>query len=931
MTVISPPMTEDVRYHRIFSWDCVEPKIIRALLVGAYEQTGQLDQVAKARRASDAVLRGSAHRVLGRPMASRHMSWALDVLRDNWLPYMPKSHLLEMAKSIQRTLAPTQRTTLPQDKAGLVHFVRARNNTENLRNIMRATFHQLHKKETPVRSGSSSKTGTAKFAVELQGEDASPLHQPADHQRRAWEGLNRLAAAKLPDRRAGLMILPTGAGKTYSATEWLLNYMDRRPGTRVLWIADRRELVDQAGRAFQAQADGMAPEFRRRMRVIHSGGSAATTLADPHLDIACVTRPSLLSPQGKAALGAFLRHPVVVVVDEAHHATSPTFVALLSSVRKQNPKSLIMGLTATPWPSGPGKVAQLRKQFPQTVIDVRVRDLVHSGFLAKPVMHTIETNSVMRLEDAELKAAISNDIPVQALSRLNTEHRNNLLVNSWKARKSRWGKTLVFACSIEHADALHHLFTTSGVQSSVVHSRSLEEIGPTLDRFRRGAGARVLVSVGMLLEGVDVPQARTAFIARPTTSRIVMRQMIGRVLRGEAAGGEAEANIVDLRDRWLTDIDVLAPIEVMPQEQQSVEAVDLERNPASPPRLLPGILDELSLKPIAEDIVERIRRAYEELNRELPYKWAMTSTILIGYFELNDENIPIFQHTRQGWDSLCRYTLSASKVPVPSTAAEFFEDLPAPRPHRSDLLAVCEFVQSEGVLPALVPIRSVLSIPQVVQALANAGPMTEAERTAWLRNRYEGSLARTAYGTYRDFAEAVHAQQLGGDDRHSTGIDVECPRAPSGGHKGVEAPAPRPSRLIEPIRVDAVTRGRALLKGVGEDGYAAFLSSIGEVPVARWTCHPVESTFAYFTYHPRSKAPWWPLIRINRSLQLIKRQVPDELLTYLVWHELCHFMLWGRSHDAEFRRLEALWPDATRLDYELDTLHERVAIGNAKR
>ena len=52
-------------------------------------------------------------------------------------------------------------------------------------------------------------------------------------------------------------------------------------------------------------------------------------------------------------------------------------------------------------------------------------------------------------------------------------------------------------------------------------------------------------------------------------------------------------------------------------------------------------------------------------------------------------------------------------------------------------------------------------------------------------------------------------------------------------------------------------------------------------------------------------------------------QITDELLQFLPWHELSHHLLPGRRHDAEFRRLESTWPDFTRLDYELDTLHQR--------
>ena len=57
-------------------------------------------------------------------------------------------------------------------------------------------------------------------------------------------------------------------------------------------------------------------------------------------------------------------------------------------------------------------------------------------------------------------------------------------------------------------------------------------------------------------------------------------------------------------------------------------------------------------------------------------------------------------------------------------------------------------------------------------------------------------------------------------------------------------------------------------------------------------------------------------------LQAPRAQISDELSEYLLWHELVHHVLPGRGHDAEFRRLEALWPNFAKLDHELDSIHE---------
>lgn len=60
----------------------------------------------------------------------------------------------------------------------------------------------------------------------------------------------------------------------------------------------------------------------------------------------------------------------------------------------------------------------------------------------------------------------------------------------------------------------------------------------------------MLINVNILTEGIDLPQTRTVFLARPTVSTILMTQMVGRALRGPAAGGTSSAYIVSFIDHW---------------------------------------------------------------------------------------------------------------------------------------------------------------------------------------------------------------------------------------------------------------------------------------------------------------------------------------------------------------------------------------------
>ena len=137
--------------------------------------------------------------------------------------------------------------------------------------------------------------------------------------------------------------------------------------------------------------------------------------------------------------------------------------------------------------------------------------------------------------------------------------RNRLIVDTYKKKRKEYGQTIVFAVNIDHAIALNKLFADSGVRSAYIVSAirdgitgvgiSREENQRNLEAFRRG-DLDVLINVNILTEGVDLPKTKTVFLARPTVSTILMTQMVGRALRGSAAGGTDTAYIVSFIDDW---------------------------------------------------------------------------------------------------------------------------------------------------------------------------------------------------------------------------------------------------------------------------------------------------------------------------------------------------------------------------------------------
>lgn len=394
----------------------------------------------------------------------------VDLLRQRWLPTLPPDDLELLVGEVQLSLSGAAAAAKFRNKPERIAFLRGRNRTESFCMRMRNGFIRAHKTKLPARRSSGTGGAVWDGIAELVGAGA-PARPPFPHQEDAWRGLTRLWRSE-GEPRAGLLVLPTGSGKTFTIATWLLRSLAESADLRALWIADQAELLEQAGREFVMISESMPADFVRSLRVIHGGAARVSTLSDPDADIACITRQSLA---GKARvahekhLREFLTRPTIVVVDEAHHAVAPTYQQLLGVIRQAQPTAMMVGLTATPWPQGQGMTKLLRGLFPVTIAAVDGATLIAEGQLARPVFRRVATQERIHAEDITL-SGLAQDIPAEQLEPLvNTQRRNDLVVRTWQEHQERWGKTLVYATTIGHADRLTELFEAAGATG---HRRS---------------------------------------------------------------------------------------------------------------------------------------------------------------------------------------------------------------------------------------------------------------------------------------------------------------------------------------------------------------------------------------------------------------------------------------------------------------------------
>ena len=405
------------------------------------------------------------------------------------------------------------------------------------------------------------------------GKSGINLYQ---HQKEAIKKMNEVI---LKDKEhaeyAGILVLPTGGGKTLTATYWLMqSILDK--GYKIVWLAHRHELLNQANNSFfKVSFNEISKTITSYNWRIISGQHDKPVNIKPHDDIIISSKTSLAKGE-KYFVDNWLKangNKVFLIIDEAHHATASEYRKVINLVKDNTKNFKMLGLTATPFRTAENEQGLLKKLFPDDIVyNVNLKQLIERHILSQPIFKSIQTNidmsELFRENDAdEALERIINDsfFDIETIGKgiakaiAENRTRNNAIVNEYVKNKHIYKQTLVFALNVDMAIALNALFNESGVRSAFVVSDirdlvtgvniSSKENEDKIQKFRDGK-LDVLVNVNILTEGTDLPMVQSVFLTRPTKSSILMTQMIGRALRGTEAGGTKEAYIVSFIDEW---------------------------------------------------------------------------------------------------------------------------------------------------------------------------------------------------------------------------------------------------------------------------------------------------------------------------------------------------------------------------------------------
>lgn len=396
---------------------------------------------------------------------------------------------------------------------------------------------------------------------------------PAPHQREALHKLDKWYKSTPAEPRGGILVLPTGGGKTFTACHFIC----RNPLSddfKVLWLAHTHHLLEQAFFSFGHLVGLIAePKSQLAARVVSGTiGHFPVHSIQPNDDIVVSSLQTVCNAINNRhqQLDRFLdstKGRLFVVFDEAHHAPAPSYRSLMQILRQRCPQMHLMGLTATPTYSEEKKRGWLLKLFPQGIIHQDApQKLMADGILARPVLEEAQTAFEANFDERDYEKWIgtNRDLPDSIVTSLaSNRERNAYIAECYVNQRKRYGKTIIFADRWVQCEQLSEMLKKRGVKAGAIFSHVDANPGSVEARNRRTAAENakvlqdfrdnkldVLINIRMATEGTDVPDVQTVFLTRQTTSQILLTQMVGRALRGPRFGGTDKAYIVSFIDNW---------------------------------------------------------------------------------------------------------------------------------------------------------------------------------------------------------------------------------------------------------------------------------------------------------------------------------------------------------------------------------------------
>jgi superfamily II DNA or RNA helicase len=315
------------------------------------------------------------------------------------------------------------------------------------------------------------------------------------------------------EHRSALVVMPTGSGKTFTAAHIVDKFL---PHGRVMWLAHRAELIYQAAAALH-DVTGAKVDVEMASETAKNGWLAAP--------IVCSSVQTQISGRKKRRMEYFDPSEFsLIVTDEAHHSCAASYRRTIEYYQ-QNPTLKSLGLTASPDRSDEQALGKL---YESVGFEYGINDAINDGWLTPIVQQSVYVEGLDFSDIGEVAGELNQGQLGEVM-----EFERNLhgIVNpTMELAGDR--KALVFCTTVAQAERSAEIFNRHKATSArVVTGGTPKEVRKQIFQEFHEGRFQYLTNVGVVTEGVDVPDIECVVMGRPTCSRPLCAQMIGRGLR----------------------------------------------------------------------------------------------------------------------------------------------------------------------------------------------------------------------------------------------------------------------------------------------------------------------------------------------------------------------------------------------------------------
>jgi len=330
-----------------------------------------------------------------------------------------------------------------------------------------------------------------------------------DYQERAVNAIEE----EWKENDSTLLVCATGTGKTQIFSELIR----RRQPQRAMILAHREELIWQAQKRLESldiEAEVEMADFKAGTKFWNMRPVVVSTIQTQCAGKNGSTRMAKFNPEEFSLL----------IIDEAHHATAQSYRRVIDHYR-QNPNLKVLGVTATP---DRADEEALGKVFQTVAFDYEILDAIKDGWLVPIEQQMVEIES---LDYSHIRTT-AGDLNGADLAEVMEAEKNLQGIAAATIEIIGKRKTIVFTASVRQAESLSGIFNRhrEGMSRWVYGGTPKEIRREILKDFAEGS-TQVVANCGILSEGFDEPGVEVIVQARPTKSRCLYSQQIGRGTR----------------------------------------------------------------------------------------------------------------------------------------------------------------------------------------------------------------------------------------------------------------------------------------------------------------------------------------------------------------------------------------------------------------